>query len=236
MACDALFGVSRRMRSSWLVLNLLNPGYDPQFLAVMRQVCRFRTAWHRYSDKQAGFLHLLNADPALGQVRSGPVSMLLVAVTWLGWSFEGGLVFRRPCGESIHLINAAQHAVVSAVERDWKRLWHLQVAKRKQFIDMEHSSIDVKTTLSAAKDLSAKATGALHSVFAGSVRWCQKQLGLLAVSDDGNSCSRCCGVTAGPEHLWFECPEYDDVRSKHPDAVRVAGEVHSRPCHGRFVH
>ncbi|CAE8729391.1 unnamed protein product, partial [Polarella glacialis] len=239
----ALWGKKRSRRCPEIVLTLFGHGHriDPiqaspyLCLTSMQQVlCRrpelqdlFGKVWRR---RRA-------SSTALQPV--GPCSCIAAAAKALGWKWVSPFEFRTDAGHRISVLEGSREEFQHIVRESARRMvWREAFARRT---DMQGIEVGINReatgSLLRSTRLSAYEQGILRAILTGAV-WTQERACRAKQSDSG-CCSYCgSGAIEDHVHLWWECPAWSHVRTKHtlpefssyqdwPPCLRLCGLL---PC------
>ena len=210
-ASRAILGASRDFASNPLVLNLINaPCTDPKGAVMWRRLLAVR-------EYLAWFPAELPAVQSLMQARAhsntgvGPALYFLQTCDELGWEvrFDAGWEVAGRCGTFSFLYVCVSRLREIFLE-DYQDVWTADCAVRKYMQDLMSPEVclHIEATLALRATLSPSDQGLIDSVLVGASRWCE-----------------CGALPSGLEHRWLECPLFDEVRARHPEAVQLLPQL-----------
>ena len=209
---SAVWGDSRQSSCKEVVLTVLMRGHlvDPLQAAVYRRL----TAWWRMMRSHPELHSLVdNLRTKLGRA-TGPVSLVLAALKWLGWAWRSQWRISLGVGrEEVNLLTVDKGKWLHLVREACRmKLWAIAAGRRQSMIGIERG-LDRDASRAILEDSSRT--------------WLMRGFGRTVIAGAVWPRPRCrhCEVDGEPpeetkEHLFWVCPRWDDVRRRHTDVMR----------------
>ena len=219
---NAIWGDTRKLRCKELVLTLLVPGHltDPMQYAIYHTLKMFRRMLKRRPDLHDLIYAIWHAYQQQRTPQAlGPIALVLRALHRLQWTWEEPLFFSRAGRAPLTICGGDDQWWLHQL-RDAIRCSEWRIAGERRG-DCEGMSclggIDRKATtflLNSGK-LCARDLGAMRTIITGSLRT-RKRLHDAGLADSP-MCEFCGEGEETVEHLFWQCPCWDNIRRQFDD-------------------
>eukprot|EP00438_Fugacium_kawagutii_P013138 Skav233642 [mRNA] locus=scaffold2779:446218:453058:- [translate_table: standard] len=192
------------------------PMFDPQYFALQTTVMTFRDM-HPTPDQAEAILSVLHEPSRTNGNKPGPISVLLVRLQQVAWSWKCHCVFADQYGQDIDVLNCSVQELVIRLRGAWQDRVKALVAHRPSFDGIVHASPVLTLEDMASHDPQDQAI----------LRACLN--GTQFTADhlkhrDQQATGTCafCGQADSQMHRHWYCPHFADCRMvpvEHIDSV-----------------